>query len=123
MILTSKGFSLIECMIAMVILSVGVLAVCSMSITAAKSNYKSRNLITAVTLAQNTLNELRPEVDSLSGENEFIETALDEHGNGNYSRNVMVTGMADFGYTLIEVEVTWNDPEPGSIILKTMMAD
>ena len=54
-----NGFTLLEVLIALAIFSVGLLAVNAMTTRVIKSNYQSRNLTTAVDLAQNKLDALK----------------------------------------------------------------
>jgi type IV pilus assembly protein PilV len=54
-----KGFSLVEVLIALVILAVGLLGVTGMQITAIRGNHFSGNLTQATVLAQNKLEELK----------------------------------------------------------------
>ena len=55
----SNGFTLIEILIAMVILSVALLSMASTTVSVIKGNQVSDNVTEAVTLAQDTIEELR----------------------------------------------------------------
>ncbi len=57
--MNQKGFTLIEVLIALVILAVGLLGVTAMQITAIRGNHFSDNLTRATVLAQNKLEELK----------------------------------------------------------------
>lgn len=57
--LKSKGFSLIEVLIALVILSISLLALAGLMTTTTKNNAFGGNLTEAATLAQDRLEELR----------------------------------------------------------------
>ena len=54
-----KGFTLMEVLIAIVILAVGLLGVTGMQISAIRGNHFSGNLTQATVLAQNKLEELK----------------------------------------------------------------
>ena len=53
-----KGFTIIEVMIALVILAVGLLSVASLQMNAIKGNYLSDNITSALTLAEDKMEEL-----------------------------------------------------------------
>jgi type IV pilus assembly protein PilV len=57
--MNQKGFTLMEVLIALVILAVGLLGVTGMQITAIRGNHFSGNLTQATVLAQNKLEELK----------------------------------------------------------------
>jgi len=57
--LRSKGFSLIEVLIALVILSISLLALAGLMTTTTKNNAFGSNMTEAATLAQDKLEELR----------------------------------------------------------------
>jgi type IV pilus assembly protein PilV len=58
-IINQKGFSLIEVMIALIILAVGLLGIAGLQITSIKGNSFSRYMTQASILAQNKLENLR----------------------------------------------------------------
>ncbi len=55
----SKGFSLIELLISLVILSISLLALASLMVTTTRGNSSGSHMTEAVTLAQDKLEELR----------------------------------------------------------------
>ena len=63
----SKGFTLIEVLITMVIVSVGLLAMAQMLITNIQQNAKSEQRMDASAVAQALLNEATTKISSLTG--------------------------------------------------------
>ncbi len=56
---SKKGFTLLEVLFALAIFSIGLMAIIGMTTMTIKSNYMSKNLTTAVHLAQNKLETLK----------------------------------------------------------------
>jgi len=59
MSMNEKGFSLIELMIAVVVLGVALLALAQMQISALHANFSARDMTVATTLAQDKIEELQ----------------------------------------------------------------
>jgi type IV pilus modification protein PilV len=57
--MNKKGFTLIELMIAVVVLGVALLALAQMQLSAMNANYSARDMTAATTLAQDKLEELQ----------------------------------------------------------------
>lgn len=109
----SEGFTLLELMISLSILSVGILAVIGMFVTAIGGNAQGRNMTEASALAQSKLDYLmNVEVyDDLIGGS---ETGLKADGTsgGRYSRSWTVTApVADVDMKRITVKVEWTSKE------------
>ena len=122
-----KGFTLLELIIAMSILSVGLLAVCTMVIMVMNSNKMSRNLTTAVNLAQNKIDDLRKlsSEDNYAGIVASTESSLDETGNagsGIFDRTVTVVANADPTFKTVQVTVSWATPNTRQVVLTTIIA-
>jgi type IV pilus modification protein PilV len=102
----SKGFSLIEVLIALVILSISLLALAGLMVHTTKSNSWGGHMTEATTFAQDTLEHLRvtpwanlvPGADVITG-----ATGI------NYNRAWNVATDADGNLRTITVNVTWND--------------
>jgi type IV pilus assembly protein PilV len=57
--LNSKGFSLLEILIGLVILAIGILAIAGMQITSMRGNFFSDNIMQASILGQDRLEQLK----------------------------------------------------------------
>jgi len=88
MITNSKGFTLIEFMIACVILSIAVLALASLQIAALEGNARAQRMTTAASVAEHTLEQLKdtPYDDILS----VSATSMQASGL-TFTRQVTVT--------------------------------
>jgi type IV pilus modification protein PilV len=120
---SEDGFTLLEVLFALAIFSIGLLAVNAMTTMTIKSNYKSKNLTTAVHLAQNKLDELKAE--SYATVIDTSETGLDSQetvGNGIFNRSVTVTTQSDPNYKAVEVTVSWSDPDLRQVTMHTIIA-
>jgi len=111
------GFTLLEVIVAVSILTFGLLAVASMQMTAIRGNYNASNITEATTVAQDRLEEL---MGLPYGHNDLIDSA----GGGVTDHPDPPTPTAATGYTinytvdsdtlvtnakLIELTVTWLD--------------
>lgn len=105
-----KGFTLLEVMITLVILSVGMLGLASMQIMAIKGNSFGQRLSIASTLAQNKLEELRQvEFDSIADGN---DVCTDQINRVSYNRQWTVQNDAPQPeMKTIEVKVRWMGSE------------
>ena len=115
-----KGFTLLEVIIAMSILSVGLLAVCSMVHMVMNSNSKSKNLTTAVNLAQNKVDDLK--ITPYASIVDSTENDLDENGtagSGIFDRAVSVTTNVAPDYKTVQVTVSWKTRQ---VVLRTIIA-
>jgi prepilin-type N-terminal cleavage/methylation domain-containing protein len=114
------GFSLIEVLISLTILSVGLLAVAGMQITSIKGNFSSGNVTNATVLAQSKLEDLK----SLSYTDSNITSG--QHSEGAISGSIfsMFYDVADITSTMkaITVTVRWKDMGDHSISLSTIRA-
>jgi len=108
----SKGFSLIEALIALVILSISLLGLAGLMATTTQNNSFGSHMTEAATFAQDRLEALRatPWADIVSG-NDMIpgSTGID------YNRNWIVSILpnpfpppADLQKT-VDITVSWND--------------
>ena len=99
----SKGFSLIEVMVALGILSIGILAVASMQISATQGNLSARLRTEAITMASERLETL------ISGTYASISSGTD-NTHAVYNLSWTVTDDTPInGTKTIAVTVTWTD--------------
>lgn len=106
-----QGMSLVELLIALVVLSFGILAVGRMFPTAARSQVQDRLLIGANYYAQETLEQVtgRNWADPMLTDGRHpAGTAMDSLGNGRWLRFYQVTTMTGSLDNLKKVDVTVN---------------
>lgn len=110
----SKGFTLIEVLIALVILSIALLGVSALMATTTTYNSFGSHVTEATTFAQDRLEELRatPWVNLISGAD--IRTG----STGiNYTRTWTVATNVPGNLRTITMTITWNDKTSHSISL------
>ena len=84
----SAGFTLIEVMVTLVILSVAILALAKLQISAIRGNILSQNMTTAVALAEKKIEELKTTpYANIAAASATTVTA----GNRNFTQQVTVT--------------------------------
>jgi len=118
-----NGFTLLEVLFALAIFSIGLLAINAMTTMVIKSNYKSKNLTTAVHLAQNKLDTLK--AGTYASIVDSTETGLDPQevpGEGIFDRSVTVTTSSNPDYKTVEVIVSWSDPDSRQLAMQTIIA-
>ena len=121
--LNKNGFTLLEVLFAVAIFSIGLLAVNAMTTMVIKSNYMSKNLTTAVHLAQNKLDALRS--GPYASVVDSIETGLDSQeaaDAGIFDRSVTVTPRINPDYKTVEVILSWSDPRLRQVVMQTIIA-
>jgi len=120
-----NGFSLIEILVALVILSIALLALAGLMVTTTKNNAAGGHLTEAATFAQDTLERLR--VSPLSS----IPTGVMIQNSCVGSTGVTYTGswtaVPNSSSTLdtITITVNWVDPaklQPHSISMRTTVS-
>ena len=103
----SKGFTLLELMIALVILAVGLLGLASLQVMAIKGNSYGQQMTVASTLAQNQLEQLRQTAGALANGNDSV---TDQNGI-TYTRNWQVTpNSPQAGATTVLITISWTGP-------------
>lgn len=115
----SKGFSLLELLIALIILSVSILALAGLMSTTTKNNAFGGHLTEAVTLAQDKLEELRAlPWSSIAGSSDTITGSTGIH----YSR---IWEVRDLNPNLKEIEVTirWADSGSHSLRFSSVLSN
>lgn len=108
----SSGFTIVEVMIALVVLSIAFLGLNSTLLAVIDTNNFSRRMMTATTLAQDKLEELKnlPYDALAAGESKDPQNPLTPTGavGGSYTRVWQVTLDApDPGTKTVAVTVTW----------------
>lgn len=115
---TERGMSLVELLIALVVLAVGILAVGRMFPTGARSQVQDRLRIGANYYAQEGIEQItgRPWSDPMLADGRHpAGTAMDSLANGHWLRFYQVTTMTGSLNNLKKVDVTVNfqSPEQG----------
>jgi type IV pilus modification protein PilV len=113
----SKGFSLIEVLVALVILSISLLALAGLMVQSTKNSSWGSHLTEAATLAQDILERfraVRPQTDIPEGTNNDQVTAA---SGVTYTRTWTVTTNGDSTLRNITITVIWTDSVPHSITI------
>ena len=116
---TQRGFTLIEILIAMSILSVGFLGSASLAVGIIKGNYHAKSVTTAIVLAQDKLEDMKKAgypfaVSSTEGYNSMPEFRPYKRVT-TVSANTPLTDMKT-----INIEVFWKS-DAHSIVVKTVL--
>ncbi len=119
-----KGFTLLEVMIAMVILAIGLLGLASLQIMAIKGNSFGQQMTVASTIAQNQLEQLRRTPAALANGN---NTFTDQNGV-TYTRSwIVAANQPQTGMNTVTMTISWTGPTGQgseairSIVLRTMI--
>ncbi len=115
--LNSKGFSLIEVLIGLVILAFGLLAIAGLQIASTRGNFFSNNLMQATYIAQDRL--------------EFLQNlSSDQLNAGNYNDGSVTVGeivynrsytiTANGNLRIINYTVSWNDGTQHTVSFSTI---
>jgi prepilin-type N-terminal cleavage/methylation domain-containing protein len=108
-IMRQKGFSLLELMVALGILSAGVLGLLSLSVTTLKANYLSQNSTAALQLAQEKMEFLKAlPFEEMKGGSESGLTAGTVRTL--FRRETIVNKQGAYGLAEITVRVLWPSP-------------
>jgi len=126
--MSRSGFSLVELLVTLAILSVGLLALAGMQVTAIEGNAASRNLTSAVFLAEARLNELKAGGYSSLADSTVSDpnNPVNEQGQsgGVFSRSWTISNHGA-NIKRITVAVSWKDLGGGdrSTSLDTLVSD
>ena len=118
---SKKGFSLLELLIVLVILSVGLLGAAEMQVASISGNAFSSNVTVATGLAQNKIEELKklPNSDATLSAGDHYEGTLP--GTPIFSRSYNVNDLSA-EVKQVTVSVRWTDKAQHTITLSTMKA-
>lgn len=114
----SGGFTLLEILIALVIFSIGILALTSLTVTATRSGSYGGRMTEAVTFAQDKLEELKVnswEQIVSGGDQKTGPTGI------NYTRNWKVLETETRNLKTISIAIDWKDRTDHSISLFTVI--
>ena len=115
----NSGFSLIEILVAMVILSVGLLGTAALITGIIKGNKLSNRISTATTCAQDKMEDIKRlgYSNAVPVEKAFLSSPYDQ-----YERKVTVgVDSPATGMKVVTVTVSW-DSDARSVELKTILA-
>lgn len=108
-----KGFSLIEVLIALVILSIALLALAGLMVQTTRNNSFGNHMTEASTFAQDMLERLsaRPIKDITSGADDVTGLTDTKSSTGQaYHRSWTVTMTPDSTHAEVAITINWNDP-------------
>ncbi len=118
----ANGFTLIEILVALVILSIALLALAGLMVTTTRNNAAGGHLTEAATFAQDTLERLNVSpltsipVNIITTDNPLGSTGI------SYTRSWTAVPAADNSHYTVTITVSWTDPakrQPHSIRIPT----
>jgi type IV pilus assembly protein PilV len=116
-----KGFTLIELMIAIVILSVGLLGMATLTGSIVRNNKLSNDLSAATTLVQDKLEEIR--ADGYTAAASETKTACSGDFS-EYQREVIVVSETPAaGMKQVTVKVYWGPSDAHHVEIKTILRE
>ncbi len=103
----NAGFTLVESMLTLAIMSVGLLALAGLQITALRGNALSRRMTTAVSIAEQKIEQLKDTpFANIQAESPTQVTV----SNLNFTRQVTVTNNSPLDNSMtVSVSVSWKD--------------
>ena len=121
-----NGFTLIEVLIAMVILSVGLLGTAGLTTGIIRGNFFSKNITSATVIAQTQLEAVQNSGYTNANTTNFPSSAASVSiGGVNFSRTTTITDNSPAtNMKTISVSVTWNEAANAakSVSLQTILA-
>ena len=125
-VINNKGFSLIELLIAIVILSIGLLSLAKLQGSAIKGN-RFGNLISQATVLAEDQVELIRSTDYAQVSNTNTDFASPQNNLGafqNFTRTTLIEENVPLNeLKRITVTVSWNDGRQHKIVLSTIISD
>lgn len=121
-----KGFTLLEVMIGLIILSIGLLGLAAMQITFLRGNSFSIRMTEATSIARNKIEDLNnTPFENITSGNE-AGPIVGSTGT-NYNRNWVVVDVdndadGNIDWKVVDVTTNWNNPNPHSVSLSTVMS-
>jgi type IV pilus assembly protein PilV len=112
LIYRDEAFTLIEVMIALVILSIGLIALAGLQVSAIKGNNFSKRMTTAVSIADERIEQIKntPYANIQSEPATNLTVSNDKHTFMNFTREVIVTTNNPLPNTKrIDLTVRWVD--------------
>jgi type IV pilus assembly protein PilV len=101
-----EGFTLIEVMMTLVILSIGLIALASMQISAMRGNSFSRRMTTAASVAEQVLEQVKnTPYNNVQSQSSTQVSA----SNMTFNSQVSVTNNTPPNAKTVQVTVTWSD--------------
>lgn len=126
-----KGFTLIEILVAIMLLAVALMGMTSVTAMVIKGNSLSKTMTTATTLAKDKMEEFKntsyadlatvPSPDYVTAGG-----AVQSSASGTYYKRIstLLSDSPDTGMTSIEVKVEWPQQNPAhNVTLKTIVAE
>ena len=105
----NSGASFIDLMLALVVLTIGVLAMMDLQVIALRSNASSQNSATALALAETKMEEVKNKLFT-SIASEAAATWTDTAAKVTYTTTVTVTNNTPIaGAKTVDITVTWSD--------------
>jgi len=115
MIRAQRGFSLVEALIAFLIVAFGMLGISQMNISAIDANAQVKARATALDLAEQKIEQVRSLTTQAAYSALADSSAADsiDHNYASFSRSWWVTKLTseDSRYAKITVRVQWNDSD------------
>ena len=121
---TLKGFTLIEALLAIFLLSVALLGTASVLYSTVGYNEYAENVTTATTLAQDKIESIKNTSYSSIAAGTVDENDIDDEGNagGIYTRSTTIDDSTLSGMKIVTVTVSWNwKGQSRNISLKTIL--
>lgn len=106
-----RGLTLVEMMIAMVVLSIGLLGVAGLQARAITEGAGGRHLSEASAIARNRVEEL--------GRFAWDDTDLDDSGGAFNAASATINGLDGITYTVAE-RVSWDDADANLVQIKSL---
>jgi prepilin-type N-terminal cleavage/methylation domain-containing protein len=113
----SKGFSMVEVLIAMLILAISLLALAGLMMTTTRNSSFGGHMTEASTFAQDKLEQLRvsPWAGIITGTDTITTAIPGVPGTGIvYTRNWTVTPNTNGDQRWVSITITWTDPTKNS---------